>query len=65
MSIQLYTGAQINLGDLTPYLTYEVMFHKTLCAETDMRVQERFSAMNHLNVSRKKIKKQNAEQMLS
>ncbi len=42
MSIQLYTGAQINFGDLTQYLTYEVKFQKTLCTITDMRVGKIF-----------------------
>ncbi len=27
-SVQLYTGAEINFGDLTPYLTYVVRPHK-------------------------------------
>ncbi len=25
LSVQLYTGAQINFGDLTPYLTHDII----------------------------------------
>jgi hypothetical protein len=35
MSIQLYTGAQINFEDLTPYLTYEKFFSQILFLSTD------------------------------
>jgi hypothetical protein len=32
--VRLYTGAQINFGDLTPYLTYgaEIWFQSTVCS---------------------------------
>ncbi len=34
--VQLYTGGQINFGDLTPYLTYDILPLKEVLISTEI-----------------------------